>query len=97
MVTYNQVADEDLKDLGLQASAVLERLLEEPDEEVAHRRTNESTVGSHLGNARGEIVTVLVAVLGKPRGENFLKTGESTSCEHLGPEGVLLKFLDVGL
>lgn len=34
-ITYNEIADQDLQDLGAQAGAALESLLERPDEEVA--------------------------------------------------------------
>lgn len=95
--TYDYVADENLEKLRLQAGSVLEGLLQYPDEEVAHRSADESTVHRHLGDARGEVVAILVSVLGEPRSKNFLETGESTGCQHLGPEGVLLELLDIGL
>jgi hypothetical protein len=34
-ITYNEIADKDLQDLGAQAGAALESLLKGPDEEVA--------------------------------------------------------------
>lgn len=95
--TYHQVADDNLHNLGLEAGAAVEDLLEHPDEDVAEGSANEGTVGGHLGDARGKVVAVLVAVLGEPRGEELLETGETTGGEHLGAEGVGLELLDVGL
>lgn len=94
--TYNQVAHEDLHDLGLQAGAALEGLLQDPDEEVAQRCAHKGAVGSHLGHTRGEVVSMLVAVLSQPRSKKLLATGKCARSEHLCAQRVLLQLLDVG-
>lgn len=58
---------------------------------------DEGTVGGHLGHARGEVVAVLVAVLGEEGSEKLLDTVEGTGREHLGAERVRLELLNVGL
>lgn len=47
--TYDQVAGEDLEDLSLQAGATSKDFLEDADEQVAQRRTDEHAVQGHLG------------------------------------------------
>ena len=64
--TYNQVAEENLQDLGSQTGAAAKDLLQNPDQEVAQRRADKGAVGGHLGHARCKVVAVLVAVLGQP-------------------------------
>lgn len=95
--TYHKVAENDLEDLGLERGAALEERLHDPNKNVAHGSANQSTVGSHLGHARGEVVAVLVAVLGEERGQELLDTGQGTGSQHLGAERVGLELLDVGL
>ena len=95
--TYNQVADDNLENLGPQAGAPAEGLLQKPNQEVAQGGADEGAICRHLGDSRGEIVAVLVAILGEPRGHELLGTRESTSREHLGPQRVLLKLPEVSL
>lgn len=95
--TYNKIADENLHDLGPQASAILEGLLQSPDQEMTQRSADKGSIGGHLGDARCEVVAVLVAVLGQPRGDQLLGTGKCASGKHLGAQRVVLKLLDVGL
>lgn len=95
--TYNQVADKNLENLGPQAGAPAEGLLEKPNQEVAQGSADEGAIRRHLGHSRSEIVAVLVAILGEPRGKELLGTSESTSREHLGPQRVLLKLPEVSL
>ena len=64
---------------------------------MAERRTDKSSVYSHLGHSSSEVVTVLVAVLCDPRGKQFLKSRERSRGEHLGAEGIGLQLLKVGL
>jgi len=64
---------------------------------VAERGADESAVGGHLGHARREVVAVLVAILGQPRGDQLLGAGQRAGREHLGAQRVLLELLDVGL
>lgn len=73
---YNQVADEDLHDLGLDAGTALEELLQDADKDMAKRGSNQSTVDGHLGHTRGEVVAALAPVVGDPRREEFLQTRE---------------------
>jgi hypothetical protein len=94
---YNQVADEDLHDLGLQALAAPEHFLQDADEDVAERRTDKGAVDGHFGDARGEVVAVLAAVMGNPRGKKLLQTREGARGEHFGAQRVLLQLLEVGL
>ena len=95
-MTYNQVADDNLHNLGLQAGAAVEELLQEPNEDVAHGCANQGTKSSHLGNSRSKVMAMLVTVLGQPRSQQLLETSQSTSREHLGAQRVGLKLLDVG-
>jgi hypothetical protein len=95
--TYNQVADEDLKDLSLQTCAAGKDLLKDSDKDVAERRTDEHAVEGHLGDARAEVVAVLADIVGEPRSQQFLYTGEHTGSEHLRAQWVLLELKKVGL
>lgn len=63
---YNEVRNNDLEDLRLQARPALERLLQERDHHMAERRADERAVDSHLRHTAGEVVTGLVAVFGNP-------------------------------
>jgi hypothetical protein len=42
-------------------------------------------------------VAVLADIMGEPRGQQLLQTGEHTGGEHLGAERVVLQLLEVGL
>ena len=95
--TYDQVADEDLEDLGLQTSATSEDLLQNADEDVTQRGGNEHAVERHLGDARAEVVAMLADIVSEPRGEELLQTGEYTGGEHLSAQRVVLQLLQVGL
>lgn len=95
--TYNQVADKDLENLGAQARPAFEDLLQQVDQKRAEGRADESTIGSHLGHTRREVVTILVAVLGQEGCNELLCSGQRASGQHLGAEGVLFELLDVGL
>ena len=88
--TYNQVTDEDLHDLRLQALASLEDLLQEADEDVAKRCANDGAIQGHLGHARGEVMSALAPVVCNPRCEKLLETGQSARCKHLSPQWVAL-------
>lgn len=95
--TYDQVADEDLEDLGLETGATSEDLLENADEDMAQRGGNEHAVERHLRDARAEVVAVLADIVSEPRSEKFLQTGEHTRSEHLSAQRVLLQLLEIGL
>lgn len=96
-ITYNQVANQDLEDLGLQAGAASEDLLQDSDEDVAEGRGDEHAVQRHLGDARREVVAMLADIVGQVGGEEFLETREHTRGEHLGAQRVVLELLEVGL
>lgn len=95
--TYDQVADQDLEDLGLQAGAAGEDALQDADEDMAEGRGNEHAVQGHLRDAGGEVVAVLADIVGQEGGEQLLKTREHTRGEHLGAQRVVLELLEVGL
>ena len=69
---YDEVGDDDLHDLGLQAWPAGEHLLEDRDHEVAQWGADEGAVDGHLWHAAGKVMTVLVAVFGDPGGKEFL-------------------------
>lgn len=96
-MTYDKVANENLHDLGLQARAVAESLLQQEDQEVAHGSANKSAIRRHLGDPGCEVVAMLVPVFGEPRSEHFLEASEGASREHLGSHGVLPELLEVRL
>lgn len=92
----NQIADENLENLSLQAGAAGEDLLKDADEDVTQGRGDKHAVQGHLRDARAEIVTVLADIMSEPRGEQFLQTREHTRGEHLGAQRVVLQLLEVG-
>lgn len=64
---------------------------------MTQRRADKGAVCGHLGHSRGEVVAMLVTVLGEPRSEEFLETGESARRKHLRAQRVLLELIDVRL
>lgn len=64
---------------------------------MAQGRGNEHAVQRHLRDARAEVVAVLADIVGEPRGQQLLQTGEHTGGEHLGAQRVVLQLLEVGL
>lgn len=64
--TYDEVANKDLEDLGLQAGAVGKHLLQYLDQQVAHWGTDESSVDGHLRHPGREVMAILVPVLSNP-------------------------------
>lgn len=65
-ITYNEIADNNLHNLGLEAGSATEDLLQKPDEKVTKWCTDKGAVRCHLGNTRGEVVAMLIAILGEP-------------------------------
>ena len=96
-VTYDQVRDNDLHDLCLQARPSRKHLLKDGDHQVSQWSADEGAVYRHLRHAAGEVVTMLVAVFGNPRGEELLKSCQRAGREHLGAERVFLELLQVPL
>jgi hypothetical protein len=94
---YNQVASEDLQDLGLCTGPASKGLLQDVDKDVAERSADKGTVEGHLGHTRGEVVAILVAVLCDPRSEDFLGTRERARGDHLGTQRVGLELAQVCL
>ena len=70
--TYDQIAEDDLQDLGLQTGAARKQLLEDLDHEMTKRCADESTICSHLGDPRVDIVAMLALVPGDVRCDDFL-------------------------
>ena len=95
--SYDQIGDDDLENLRLQAGPASERLLEEGDHNMTERCADERAVHGHLGHTASEVVPRLVAILCDPRGQELLQGRERTRCEHLGLERVLLELLQVPL
>jgi hypothetical protein len=95
--THDQVADENLHDLGLQALAALEDLLQQADEDVAQGRADHGAVQGHLGHARGEVVAALAPVVRNPRREELLQARQRARGEDLGAQRVALQLLEVRL
>jgi hypothetical protein len=65
-LTYDQVACENLQDLGSQASSTSKHSLKDRNENVTQRRAHEGTIHCHLGHARCEVMSILVLVVGDP-------------------------------
>jgi hypothetical protein len=95
--THDQVADENLHDLGLQALAALEDLLQQADEDVAQGRADHGAIQGHLGHARGEVVAALAPVVRNPRREELLQARQRARGEDLGAQRVALQLLEVRL
>lgn len=72
--TYHQIADENLHNLGLEALAPLEDLLQKADQDMAKGRADDGAVQGHLWHARSEIVARLAPVVGDPRCKELLQT-----------------------
>lgn len=94
---YDQVANENLEDLGLEAGATGEDLLKNADQNVAQRRADEHAVERHLGDARAKVVAMLADIVGDPGGQQLLQTRQHTGGEHLGAQRVGLELAEVGL
>jgi hypothetical protein len=63
---HNQIACQNLKNLRLQACSAFKDPLEERDENMTEWRGYECTIDGHLGNARCEIMTGFVLIVGDP-------------------------------
>jgi hypothetical protein len=94
---YDQVAGEDLQDLGLETGSASKGFLQNVDEDVTERSADKGAVEGHLGDTRGEVVAILVAVLCDPRSEHFLGTRERARRDHLGAKRVGLQLAQVCL
>jgi hypothetical protein len=70
--TYNQIAEQDLKDLGLQTGPPRKDLLKNANENVAQGGADEHSVKRHLRHARAEVVAMLADIVGEPRRDEFL-------------------------
>ena len=64
---------------------------------MAEGSADKGAVESHLGDTRGEVVAILVAVLCDPRSEDFLSTRERARGDHLGAKRVGLELAQVCL
>jgi len=95
--TYDQIADENLQDLGLQASPSSEHLLQYIDQKVSQWRADEGSIDRHLRHTRVDVAGMFANVLGDPRRKDFLYSRECAGSEHLCAQRVLLELLEVGL
>lgn len=94
---YNQVANQDLQNLGLQTRPAGKNPLQDSNENVAHGRTDEHSVERHLRHAGAEVMAMLADIMSEPRGDEFLKSRENTGRQHLCAKGVCLELFQVGL
>lgn len=94
---YNQVADDNLQDLGLGARAPSEDLLQDANEQMAQRSADKHSVEGHLGHAGAEVVAVLADIMRNPRGEQLLQGQKDARCEHLGAQRVRLQLSEMDL
>ena len=95
--TYDQIAEDDLEDLGCQAGPSCKQSLKNVDQDVAEGGADEQAVRGHLWYSRGEVMAVLVAIFGDPGREQFLKSGQRSRRQHLCAQRVGLQLLEVGL
>jgi hypothetical protein len=96
-ISYDEVRNDDLENLRLQARPASESLLQERDHNMTERCADERAVHGHLRHAASEVVSRLVAVFCDPRGQELLQSRKRARCEHLGLERVLLELLQVPL
>lgn len=64
--SYDQIADEDLKNLGSQTGPAFEEFLQDGDQDVTQWSADEGAVEGHLGYARAQVVAVFTAIVGDP-------------------------------
>jgi len=69
---YHQVTGNDLKDFSFETGSSRKNPLEHADEGMAHRRTDEGTINSHLGYPRAEVMAIFATVMGEPGCQKFL-------------------------
>lgn len=96
----NEIADQDLENLGAGGGTVSESALEDIDEQMTERGRDEGTVDGHHGHTGSQIASMLL-VAGNERGEKFLEGRESSGRDHLRLKRVRLEQsevrLDIGL
>lgn len=63
---YDKIGNENLHDLGFQARAASEELLQDGNHNVAKRSTDESAIDGHLRDTTCEVVAMLAPVLCDP-------------------------------
>lgn len=97
IVSYDQVADENLQNLGLETCTTGKDTLQNADKEMAQRRRNKHAIQRHLGHAMAEVVAVLADIVGDPGREEFLQGGEQAGSQHFGAQGVGLELAQVEL
>ena len=95
--TYDEIAKENLQDLGLQACAAGKYLLEDAHEEVAQWGSDKHAVEKHFRNTGAEVVPIPADIIRDPRGQVFLSCGKHTRRQHLGAQRVLLQLTQVHL
>lgn len=97
METYNQIADQDLQNLSLQAGPASENLLQNANEKMAEGRGNEHAVQEHLRHTGAEVMAMFADIVGDPRSDELLSTRENTGSEHLRAQRVRLELLEIHL
>jgi hypothetical protein len=95
--THDKIADENLQDLGAQALAAGERLLQQANQNMAQRRADEGAVDGHLGHAPRQVVAVWAAVVRQPRRQHLLQRRQRSRCQHLRAQRVRLQLRHVCL
>ena len=70
--TYNQVANEYLQDLRSQTGPSCKHLLQDTNQEMPQRRTDECPVNCHFGHPRAKVVAMFANVMRNPRCKDFL-------------------------
>ena len=66
VLSYNEIAGEDLQNLGLQTRATSKELLQDADQDMSHRRADEGTIRRHLRHPRTDVVAMLALIMSKP-------------------------------
>ena len=97
MGTHDEVGDDDLHDLRPQACPSCKELLKDRDHQVAQWSADESSIDCHLWHAAGEVMTMLVAVLGDPGREELLESCQRAGSEHLCAQRIFLELLQIPL
>lgn len=92
----NEVADQDLEDLGTGGSAISESALENINEQVTERGRDEGAVDGHHRHTWGQIAAMLL-IAGDERCKKFLESRQGTGRNHLRLKRVRLEQVQVRL
>lgn len=64
--TYDQIADEDLEDLGPQTGPAFEEFLQDGDQDVTQRSADKGAVEGHLRHASAQVMAIFTTIVGDP-------------------------------